>query len=673
MNQFSPSQKPASHQKSGNHKSDRDREWKSFLAELKARLRVSDIVGQYIPLKRQGREWKALSPFTSEKSPSFTVNDQKQFWHCFSSNKHGDVISFLTETQNLSFMEAVERCAKQAGLTMPRLKALDPKRQEHHKTSLSALLEASLWFHQQLDKKHGAVALDYLKHRHISAQICERFSIGFAPPKKGLLRSHLHQKGFADSHLIEAGLLVQTEPSSDHNQQSASGQRQIYDRFFNRIMFPISSRDGTIIGFGARALDPKAKAKYLNSPETIFFHKGSILYGLDKAAKPIFDNKRMIIVEGYMDVLALHQAGFDDAVASLGTALGEEQIKLAWTASDSPMICLDGDEAGRRAANLVIERVLPLLRDQKTLSFVHMPQGKDPDDVINEGGASAFAKCLADAKPLSQAFYLSGVADKDFETPESQAAMRKKFDRLISAIRDLDIQHYYRQIFRTRLDSFFYNLNRQRASSEPHHLSAPRLTPDGLINSERILLGILMKRADLLEKYQDDIANLYLSSKPHEHLRDQFLSLLEDYQGKINELAPEIFYERLPAEFHPLLDSVYGRDEQGTVDGHNFNRLTPFFTPNPFARAFNHQAPKVAQEAQEGAQEGDDLGELYLDFCRHQQYHQALERERSKAYQDYQQQENEDTRQRFIQLEELCSKDKEDLLNHANLLAQKSA
>src|SRR6478752_2603002 len=337
----------------------------SFLDEIRARLPVSAVVSRRVPLKRRGREFVGLSPFNQEKTPSFTVNDQKGFYHCFSSGKHGDIFGFAMDTEGLSFPEAVERLANDAGLPLPKP---DPQYERAAKERLGlydALEAASVYFEEQLGTRDGRAALDYAARRGLSPQTMKEFRIGFAPNAKDVLKAALIKRGFSESQLLDAGLLI--KPDSDDG-------RAPYDRFRHRLTIPIVNARGRIIAFGARALDTATEPKYLNSPETKLFDKGSTVFNFARARKAAFDSGELIVVEGYMDVIALHQAGFANAVATLGTAFTERQMELLWQLASEPVICFDGDRAGEAAAARAIDRMLPVLREGHSFRFAFLPQ-----------------------------------------------------------------------------------------------------------------------------------------------------------------------------------------------------------------------------------------------------------------------------------------------------------
>ena len=361
----------------------------SFLDEIRARLPVSTVVSRRVPLKRAGREWKGLSPFNQEKTPSFTVNDLKGFYHCFSSGKHGDIFGFVMETEGLSFPEAVEKLAGDAGLPLPKP---DPQFERAAKERLGlydALEAASAYFEQRLGSREGRDALAYAERRGLTPATLKDFRIGFAPNAKDALRETLIKRGFTEAQLLDAGLLVKPDDG-----------RSTYDRFRHRLTIPIVNPRGRIIAFGARALDAATEPKYLNSPETKLFDKGSTVFNFARARGPAFDKGELIVVEGYMDVIALLQAGFQHVVATLGTAFTERQMDQLWQLAPEPIICFDGDRAGEAAASRAIDRMLPVLREGHSFRFAFLPQGTDPDDLVRNQGAGALARCLAEARPL---------------------------------------------------------------------------------------------------------------------------------------------------------------------------------------------------------------------------------------------------------------------------------
>lgn len=415
-----------------------------FIDELKARLKASEVIGRYVKLRKQGAEWAGLSPFTKEKTPSFFVNDQKRFYHCFSSGKHGDIITFLTETQGLSFHEAVTRLAEEAGMPLP---ADDPREEEQarkRKGLAEACEAAEVFFTKQLHRAQGRGALDYLRGRGVTDAQMDEFSIGYAPDGRAELKDYLVNKGYTEETLVEAGLLIRPDDGGE-----------TYDRFRHRVMFPIRSAAGQVIAFGGRALDKEARAKYLNSPETPLFHKGAVLYNFAGARKAAPDGGPLIVCEGYMDVIALWGAGFTRAVAPLGTALTENQLALLWRAADEPVMCLDGDKAGVAAAYRAIDRAMPMLKPGKSLSFVFLPGGQDPDDLIRSAGAGGFRKALDGASPLVEVLWRRETEARPLDTPERRAALKAHLREMAKSIADKDVRRAYGEELARRLDQAF--------------------------------------------------------------------------------------------------------------------------------------------------------------------------------------------------------------------------
>jgi DNA primase len=412
----------------------------SILEEIRARLPVSAVVGRKVRLKKAGREWKGLSPFNAEKTPSFYVNDQKQFYHCFSSGKHGDIFKFLMETEGLSFPEAVERLAGEAGVPLPKLSRED-RVEEVKRQSLHDVMELAAEFYQgALQGRFGAKARDYLAGRDLSRDTQARFRIGYAPPDRYSLRDHLAGKGVPVEMMVEAGLLVTGEDVSIP-----------YDRFRDRVMFPICDMRGRVIAFGGRALSAEVPAKYLNSPDTPLFNKGRLLYNYHLARQATHERGTVIAVEGYVDVISLSVAGFPNAVAPLGTALTEEQLALLWRLTEEPILCFDGDKAGRRAAYRALDIALPSLTAGKSLRFALLPEGQDPDDLARAGGSAAIERVLSTARPLVDILWARETEAGPLDTPERRAALEQRLREALSLIRDDTLKRYYREEVETRL------------------------------------------------------------------------------------------------------------------------------------------------------------------------------------------------------------------------------
>ena len=415
-----------------------------FLDELRARLPVSEVVGRRVKLKKAGREWKGLSPFQQEKSPSFTVNDQKGFYHDFSSGKHGDIISFLMETEGVGFTEAVERLASMAGVPLPAATPDAARHEQRRKTLHDVMDLAAKFFVATLASRHGARARGYLADRAISPAVQVQFGIGYAAADRFALKEHLGAQGIAVEDMVEAGLLV-----------AADDIPVPYDRFRDRVMFPITDLRGRVIAFGGRALEKDAPAKYLNSPETPLFHKGDNLYNLAPARLATHNGAPLVVVEGYVDVIAMVGAGFAASVAPLGTALTENQLALLWKMADEPILCFDGDKAGQKAAWRAAELALPHLVPGKSLRFALLPEGQDPDDLARSGGRGAIEEVIAAARGLADVIWSREIEGGSFTTPERRAALERRINELTNGIRDEVIRRYYRQDLLERLRRAF--------------------------------------------------------------------------------------------------------------------------------------------------------------------------------------------------------------------------
>ncbi|PHR59281.1 MAG: DNA primase [Robiginitomaculum sp.] len=503
-----------------------------FLDELKARVRVSDVVGKHVKLKRQGREFAGLSPFTNEKTPSFFVNDEKGFYHCFSSGKHGDTISFLMEVEGLSFPEAVERVANMAGMDMPRADPEAEKRAESNKKTISWIEQVQNFYEKSLRRDIGQEARAYLKQRGLTGEDCKRFGIGFAPDSFDAQREELTQQGASLDRLIEAGLLVKPDDPS----------KKPWDRFRNRIMFPISDPRGRLIAFGGRALKKDEKAKYLNSPETNLFHKGKLLYRYPEARKalhaPNNGARGMIVAEGYMDVIALAKAGFEHAVAPLGTALTEDQLELLWRAGPEPTLCFDGDKAGLRAAFRSVERALPLLKPGQTLRFALMPEDKDPDDLIREAGPSAMQDVLDSAIPLVDMLWRREIAAERLDSPEAKAGLK---DRIFAALREIKhegVRDQYKTALLAKFDADFGrpkwtpNTSKSKWNPVKQKLTASQIKggqPAAMRSvRERRVLGAILEWPELLEHVDQSLFGLEFHTENCAKLQNCLLNYWQD-------------------------------------------------------------------------------------------------------------------------------------------------
>ena len=415
-----------------------------FLDELRARLPVSEVVGRRVKLKKAGREWRGLSPFNKEKTPSFFVNDQKMAWFDFSSGKNGSIFDFVMMTEGVTFPEAVERLAAQAGLALPTVSREEEARDERRKTLNEVVELAARFFEATLASRLGAKGRGYLADRGLDPATQVKFRLGYAPAERFALKEHLGKEGISTEDMIEAGLLV-----------AGDDIPVPYDRFRDRVMFPISDLRGRVIAFGGRALEKDAQAKYLNSPETPLFHKGGTLYNIATARAAAHKGAPVIAVEGYVDVIALVNAGYEATVAPLGTALTADQLVLLWKMADEPTLCFDGDGAGRRAAYRAIDLALPLIKPGKSLKFASLPEGQDPDDLARTGGRDAVNEVIGAARPLADVLWMRETEAGGLDTPERRAAFEARLVEVTAAIADDTVRKYYRREFGDRLRQLF--------------------------------------------------------------------------------------------------------------------------------------------------------------------------------------------------------------------------
>ncbi|MEE3094207.1 MAG: DNA primase [Pseudomonadota bacterium] len=413
-----------------------------FLDELRNRTSLVDLIGRKVNLQRRGKEHLGLCPFHKENTPSFTVNDDKAFYHCFGCGAHGDAISFVMETENLTFPETVERLAGDAGMEVPRATPEEVQREKRRGALLEAVEAATKWFQQRLQGPEGKIALDYFTNRGLDSETVAKFRLGYAPPLRrhepSRLAADLKKQGFEGATLLEAGLL--TAPDDG---------RAPYDFFRNRVIFPIADRRGRVIAFGGRVLGD-GEPKYLNSRDTPLFDKRRTLFNHAKTREALRDAKEVIVAEGYMDVIALSQGGFPAAVAPLGTALTEEHIETLWKLVEEPVLCFDGDKAGPRAAGRAAERALPLLKPGKSIRFAFLPEGQDPDSLLAEQGPAALRNILDAAQPLAEVVWDIERRAGPTDTPERMAGLKARLRQQASRIAEPTVRELYRNLFDER-------------------------------------------------------------------------------------------------------------------------------------------------------------------------------------------------------------------------------
>ena len=491
-----------------------------FLDELRNRISLSGLVGRRVKLSRRGREHAGLCPFHHEKTPSFYVVDDKNFFHCFGCGAHGDAIGFVMRADNLDFLEAVEKLAGEAGLAVPQATPEEREKAQRQKTLLETLEAAAAFYEAQLWSPASSAPRDYLKSRGLDADTIRRFRIGWAPDDRQALRRALG-RDYDETLLLGAGVVHRPEGG------------QPYDYFRNRIIFPIGDRAGRVIAFGGRVLGD-GQPKYLNSPESTVFEKGRVLYGwsaarANSARQAEAGGAGAIVTEGYMDVIALHGAGFTTAVAPLGTALTETHLAELWRLAPEPVLCFDGDPAGQRAALRALHRALPLLKPDRSLRFVTLPNGEDPDSYIRRRGAVEFGNLLRRPQSLLDALWNGGVGVKRIDTPERRADLKLRLKHRAVLIGDRDVGSEYRRMLLDR----YYKLireDRPKRGLPGNHLlpvdegpPPPPRTPDP--EQRRLLFRILLQSPWLISEVAEEFAAIEIPEAELDKLRREILEV----------------------------------------------------------------------------------------------------------------------------------------------------
>jgi DNA primase len=495
-----------------------------FLDELRGRTLLSALVGRSVKLQKAGREFRACCPFHNEKSPSFYVNDEKGFYHCFGCGAHGDAIRWMTDQQGLPFMDAVKELAASAGMDVPAPDPRAQERQERGRELIDAMEAAADFFEAQLGGLDGAEARAYLERRGISDAQRRAFRIGFAPDSRSKLKTAL--KTFGNEKLIEAGLLISVD------------DKEPYDRFRGRLMIPIRDPRGRVIAFGGRILG-EGEPKYLNSPDTPLFDKGRTLYNLDRAASAARKASRVIVVEGYMDVIALDRAGIGEAVAPLGTALTEAQLERLWRMTELPILCFDGDAAGQKAAIRAALRALPMIAPGRSLRFVTLPAGKDPDDLVRAGGRAAIEALLDAPQPLVDRLWQHELNAEPLDTPEARAGLRRRLGDHVSTIGDPHVREQYGREFRSRFDQLFarpvearparrFEPSRGRKWSPPEPPpgdAAQKIRGSGIDPAiMKAIISGLVRFPEMIASHAEALGALPILDRKLDHLRSALIS-----------------------------------------------------------------------------------------------------------------------------------------------------
>ncbi len=488
-----------------------------FLNQLRERLPISQVIGRHVKLQSKGRgEYLGLCPFHNEKTPSFTVSDDKGFYHCFGCGAHGDVVKFVTDHTGASFSDTVTQLAQEAGMSLPKRDEAS-ERQYRKQQSLQEVMElAGRFYEQQLQTQAGRSARDYLVERQVNAETIRLFRLGYAPEGNALI-DYMKTQNVTLQQLQACGLILQKDG------------RAPYPRFRNRLIFPIANARGHVIAFGGRILGD-GEPKYLNSPETELFHKGHVLYNLHHAKPSAFKENKLIVVEGYMDAIALYQAGIPYVVAPLGTSMTEHHMRSCWSICDEPVMCLDGDAAGWRAMERSADLALRLLTPGKSLRYLRLPEKKDPDDVIKEVGSAGFLSMLSATRSLSETIWMIHRDKYDLNTPEQKARLEAELKHSIEQIPDRRVRKYYADMVFEEMRALQYP-SRKTDTSQPAERARIALPESNvLLQTKRRLLRHMLHHPELLHQpdMEEQFLSLELDHPSDEALRVAIMSYIEE-------------------------------------------------------------------------------------------------------------------------------------------------
>ena len=547
------------------------------LNEIKDKISVSQVVEKTVQLKKRGKEFVGLSPFTKERTPSFTVNDEKQFYHCFSTNKHGDIFTFLVEVGGLSFPEAVEKLADEAGVQLRTFSPAEEEKINKSKKIFEALEMSKSFFSSQIFDDNNSFALKYIRERGLDDKIINSYEIGYAP-QGNKLEKFLLSKGVSHEIMTLAGMTIKDENKKDN----------FYDRFRNRIIFPIRDIRNRVVGFGGRVINSNDQPKYLNSPETPVFHKGSLLYNFSKIRPNLKNNDNLIVVEGYMDVVSLASKGFQNAVAPLGTAITETQLNILWKDSDSPIICFDGDKAGKQASFRATEIALKLLKPNKTLRFINLPDNLDPDDYIKNFGLESFNKFVDNASPLQSIIWDLCLQESNIDTPEGKAGFESMLRAKLNLIGDKSIKKHYGLLFKDMLNQFFYIKKTERNISKfdnsekyPGKYKNSLKIKNSILGSggqlpsdlEALVISGVLIFPELVKKHYEILESFNIENLRLVDIRDNVLAFVKkDYSELDIDLLKEFVQKRYQTFFEK--DLRFANIFWQKKEGNNFDQIS---------------------------------------------------------------------------------------------------
>jgi len=506
---------------------------KEYLDEIKLRLKVSHVVGKSVQLKKRGKEFIGLSPFKNEKSPSFTVNDEKEFYHCFSSGEHGNIFDFLMKTKSIGFGEAVRDLAAEAGMQPYRFSNFDKKKDLRFQNYKNIFKDYSIYFHQQLFKENNKDALSYLFKRGLNKNMIEEFQLGYVPWKNNFYDELL--KKYTPEDIELTGLYYKNDKTEKY-----------VDRFNSRVIFPVNNIAGDTIAFGGRIIRESKLAKYINSPETEFYKKGNMIYNLDKAKNSRAETDKVIVVEGYMDVVTVYSSGIKNVIANSGTALTERQIDLIWKFFANPIVCLDGDESGQKAALRIAEKLFPFINERNKIFFSIMPKGKDPDDYINENGKDALLNLLKDKQIIQAYIWNYHLSKIDQQNPFEVSKFEKEIKKISYTIQDETLKKYVLEDFLEKIKKLTpiqtskknYNYTKFKPKKDYQILKETKLLHQkrkDLSKNQIIefsILFIILNYFEIALKKLEELSEIEFISEKNEKLKNIIIASLSEQNNQ---------------------------------------------------------------------------------------------------------------------------------------------
>jgi len=524
---------------------------KEYLDEIKLRLKVSQVVGKSVQLKKRGKEFIGLSPFKNEKSPSFTVNDEKEFYHCFSSGEHGNIFDFLMKTKSIGFGEAVRNLAAEAGMQVYRFSNFDKKKDLRFQNYKNIFKDYSDYFHQQLFQESNKEALDYLLNRKLNKDIINEFKLGYVPWKNNFYEELL--KKYTEEDINLTGLYYKNDKTGKY-----------VDRFNSRIIFPINNITGDPVAFGGRIIRESKLAKYINSPETEFYKKGNMVFNLDKAKNSRAETDEVLIVEGYMDVLGVYSSGIKNVIANSGTALTERQIDLIWKFFSNPIICLDGDESGQKAALRIAEKLFPFINEKNKIYFSIMPEGRDPDDYIKQKGKEGLVELLKEKQIIQSYIWNYHLSKIDQNNPFEISKFEKEIKKLSYSIQDETLKKYVLEDFLEKIKKLTpiqtsrqnYNYTKFNKKKDYQILKETKLLYQkrkDLSKTQIIefsILFIILNYLDLASKKIDELSEIEFLSEKNESLKNTIISMLADGNNK------DSMQQKIDLEYKNLTEEI---------------------------------------------------------------------------------------------------------------------